>query len=193
MQKSDGKPNFALADFIAPKETGVKDYIGIFAVTTGIGIEKLVEKFENDHDDYNSIMTKALADRLAEAFAEHLHELVRKEYWGYTPDENFSNEERIKEKYIGIRPAPGYPAQPDHTEKPIIFSLLDTEKNTGIKLTESMAMYPTASVSGLYFSHPESRYFSVGKIGKDQVLDYHKRKGMSLEEIERWLSPVLNY
>ena len=165
----------------------------MFAVTTGIGIEKIVEQFEKDHDDYNSIMTKALADRLAEAFAEHLHKLVRKEYWGYAADENYSNEELIKEKYIGIRPAPGYPAQPDHTEKPIIFSLLDVEKNAGIKLTESMAMYPAASVSGLYFSHPEAKYFSVGKIEKDQVLDYHRRKGISVEEIEKWLSPILNY
>ena len=138
-------------------------------------------------------MVKAIADRLAEAFAEHLHELVRKEYWGYAVNESYSNEDLIKEKYIGIRPASGYPAQPDHTEKPIIFSLLDAEKNTGIKLTESMAMYPAASVSGLYFSHPEARYFSVGKIGKDQVLDYHRRKGMSVEEIEKWLNPILNY
>jgi 5-methyltetrahydrofolate--homocysteine methyltransferase len=193
MQKSKDEPNIALVDFIAPKETGVKDYIGMFAVTTGIGIEKLVEKYEKDHDDYNSIMTKALADRLAEAFAEHSHELVRKEYWGYSSDEKISIEGLIKEKYVGIRPAPGYPAQPDHTEKPIIFSLLDAEKNTGIKLTESMAMYPAASVSGLYFSHPQAKYFTVGKISKDQVLDYHRRKGMSVEEIERWLSPILNY
>ena len=193
MQKSSGEPNIALADFIAPKETGVEDYIGMFAVTAGIGIEKLIEKYEKEHDDYNSIMTKALADRLAEAFAEHLHELVRKEYWGYASDENLANQELIKEKYIGIRPAPGYPAQPDHTEKPIIFSLLDAEKNIGIKLTESMAMHPAASVSGLYFSHPEARYFTVGKIGKDQVLDYHRRKGMSVEEIEKWLNPILNY
>jgi len=193
IQKSKDEPNIALADFIAPRESGLQDYIGMFAVTAGIGIEKLVEKFEKDHDDYNSIMVKALADRLAEAFAEHLHELVRKEYWGYASDEKLSNEEIIKEKYIGIRPAPGYPAQPDHTEKPIIFSLLDAEKNTEIKLTESMAMYPAASVSGLYFSHPESKYFTVGKIIKDQILDYHRRKGMSVEEIERWLSPILNY
>jgi len=193
MQKSSGEPNLALADFIAPKESGVEDYIGMFAVTAGIGIEKQIEKFEKDHDDYNSIMIKAIADRLAEAFAEHLHEIVRKQYWGYGSNENFSNEELIKEKYTGIRPAPGYPAQPDHTEKPIIFSLLDVEKNTGIKLTESMAMYPAASVSGLYFSHPESKYFTVGKISKDQVLDYHRRKGMSVEESERWLSPILNY
>ena len=193
MQKSSGEPNIALADFIAPKESGVEDYIGMFAVTAGIGIEKLIEKFEKEHDDYNSIMIKAIADRLAEAFAEHLHELVRKQYWGYASDEMFSNDDLIKEKYDGIRPAPGYPAQPDHTEKPVIFSLLNVEKNTGIKLTETMAMYPAASVSGLYFSHPESKYFTVGKISKDQVLDYHRRKGMSVEEVERWLSPILNY
>jgi 5-methyltetrahydrofolate--homocysteine methyltransferase len=193
MQKAKDEPNIALADFIAPKESGVEDYIGMFAVTVGIGIEKLVEKFEKDHDDYNSIMIKALADRLAEAFAEHLHELVRKEYWGYASDEKLSNEDLVKERYIGIRPAPGYPAQPDHTEKPIIFSLLDVEKNTGIRLTESLAMYPAASVSGLYFAHPEAKYFNVGKIDKDQVLDYHRRKGMSVEDIEKWLSPILNY
>ncbi|MBK7631812.1 MAG: methionine synthase [Ignavibacteriales bacterium] len=193
IQKSQREPNVALADFIAPKESGIEDYIGMFAVTAGVGIEKIVEKFEKEHDDYNSIMVKAIADRLAEAFAEHLHELVRKEYWGYATDEKFSNQELIKENYVGIRPAPGYPAQPDHTEKPIIFSLLDVEKNTGIKLTESMAMYPAASVSGLYFSHSESKYFSVGKIEQDQVLDYHKRKGMSVEELEKWLSPILAY
>ncbi|MBE0570550.1 MAG: methionine synthase [Ignavibacteriaceae bacterium] len=193
MEKSSGEPNIALADFIAPKESGIEDYIGMFAVTAGVGIEKLVEKFEKEHDDYNSIMIKALADRLAEAFAEHLHELVRKDYWGYASDEKFSNEDLVKERYIGIRPAPGYPAQPDHTEKPIIFSLLDVEKNAGIVLTESLAMYPAASVSGLYFSHPEAKYFTVGKIGKDQVLDYHRRKGMSIEEIEKWLSPIINY
>jgi len=192
-QKTDGLPNLALADFIAPKDSGKKDYIGAFAVTAGIGIEKLVTKFEKDHDDYSSIMVKALADRLAEAFAEHLHELVRKKYWGYSPEEEFANEDLIKENYRGIRPAPGYPAQPDHTEKPIIFSLLGAEKNTGIELTETYAMYPAASVSGLYFAHPESKYFTVGKIGKDQVMDYHKRKGMSLKETERWLSPILNY
>jgi 5-methyltetrahydrofolate--homocysteine methyltransferase len=192
-QKSQNTPNIALADFVAPKESKTEDYIGMFAVTAGEGIEILVEQFEKDHDDYNSIMVKAIADRLAEAFAEHLHELVRKKYWGYAVEENLSNEELVKEKYIGIRPAPGYPAQTDHTEKSIIFSLLDVEKNAGIKLTESMAMYPAASVSGLYFAHPEAKYFNVGKIDKDQVLDYHKRKGMSLEEIEKWLSPILNY
>jgi len=191
--KSDGLPNLALADFISPKENGKEDYIGAFAVTAGIGIESLIEKYEKEHDDYNSIMVKALADRFAEAFTEHLHELVRKKYWGYAPEEEFSNNELIKESYQGIRPAPGYPAQPDHTEKRIIFDLLDVEKNTGIKLTENLAMYPAASVSGLYFAHPESKYFTVGKIGKDQVLDYHRRKGMSVEEVERWLGPILNY
>ena len=151
------------------------------------------EKFERDNDDYSSIMTKAIADRLAEAFAEYLHLIVRKKYWGYSPEEEFTSEELIKENYQGIRPAPGYPAQPDHTEKSAIWELLDVEKNTSMILTESLAMYPAASVSGLYFSHPESKYFNVGKIGKDQILDYHKRKGMSIEEIERWLGPILNY
>jgi 5-methyltetrahydrofolate--homocysteine methyltransferase len=192
-RKSDSLPNIALSDYIAPKDSGITDYIGAFAVTAGIGIEALIQKFEKEHDDYNSIMVKALADRLAEAFAEHLHELVRKQYWGYAADESLTNNELIKESYVGIRPAPGYPAQPDHTEKPLIFELLDVTKNTGIKLTESLAMYPAASVSGLYFAHPGSKYFNVGKIGKDQVLDYHKRKGMSMTEVERWLAPILNY
>lgn len=191
--KAGNQPNYALSDFIAPKESGKADYIGAFAVTTGIGIESLVEKFEKELDDYNSILVKALADRLAEAFAEHLHELVRKEYWGYAAYESFSIEQLIKEEYTGIRPAPGYPAQPDHTEKHIIFDLLSAEMNAGIKLTESLAMYPAASVCGLYFSHPDSKYFNVGKITKDQVLDYHRRKGMSVEEIEKWLSPILSY
>ncbi|MFO7448168.1 MAG: methionine synthase [Ignavibacteriaceae bacterium] len=192
-KKSDNLPNLALADFIAPKESGKVDYIGAFAVTAGIGIEPLLDKYKKEHDDYSSIMVKSLADRLAEAFAEHLHELVRKKYWGYAPEEEFANEDLIKENYAGIRPAPGYPAQPDHTEKTTIFNLLDVTNNTGIKLTESLAMYPAAAVSGLYFAHPESKYFNVGKISKDQVVDYHKRKGMSLEEVERWLSPILNY
>ncbi|MHB8930232.1 MAG: methionine synthase [Melioribacteraceae bacterium] len=191
--KSAGIPNAALADFIAPKESGIKDYIGMFAVTTGIGIEKIVSQFEKDNDDYNSIMTKAVADRLAEAFTELLHQKIRKEYWGYANGENFSNEDLIAEKYIGIRPAPGYPAQPDHTEKLTIWKLLDAEKNTSISLTESLAMYPAASVCGLYFAHPESKYFTVGKIGKDQIDDYRKRKGISLKEAERWLRPILNY
>ena len=192
-KKTDNLPNLALADFIAPKATGIKDYIGAFAVTAGIGIEEVVAKFEKDHDDYNSIMVKALADRLAEAFAEQLHELVRKKYWGYAPEEEFNNEDLIKENYQGIRPAPGYPSQPDHTEKLIIFDLLKAEENTSIKLTENMAMYPAASVSGLYFAHSEAKYFNVGKIGKDQILDYHRRKGLSIEEAEKWLSPILNY
>lgn len=191
--KRDGLPNLALADFVAPKESGRPDYVGAFAVTAGIGIEKLVEKYEKEHDDYNSIMVKALADRLAEAFAEHLHELVRKKYWSYSPEEEFKNVDLIKESYLGIRPAPGYPAQPDHTEKPVIFDLLEVEKNAGIKLTENFAMYPAASVSGLYFAHPHSKYFDVGKIGKDQVIDYHRRKGISLDEAEKWLRPILNY
>ncbi len=192
-KKTDKLPNLALADFIAPKEGGTKDYIGAFAVTAGIGIEEIVARFEKDHDDFSSIMTKALADRLAEAFAEYLHELVRKKYWGYAPEEEFNSEDLIKENYQGIRPAPGYPAQPDHTEKLIIFDLLKAEENTSIKLTENMAMYPAASVSGLYFAHPEAKYFNVGKIGKDQILDYHRRKGLSLEEVEKWLRPILNY
>lgn len=192
-EKSEGQPNFALSDFIAPKETGLIDYIGGFAVTAGIGIEKWIEKYQNDQDDYNKIMMQALADRLAEAFAELLHKKVRTEYWGYDNSENLNNEELILEKYRGIRPAPGYPACPDHTEKWLLFELLDAEKNTGIKLTESLAMYPASSVSGLYFAHPESKYFGLGKINKDQAEDYAGRKGMTLEEIERWLSPVLGY
>jgi 5-methyltetrahydrofolate--homocysteine methyltransferase len=191
--KPNGLPNLALADFIAPKDSSKPDYIGAFAVTAGIGAEELAEKYEKEHDDYNSIMVKALADRLAEAFAEHLHELVRKKYWGYSPEEEFTNNDLIKESYQGIRPAPGYPAQPDHTEKLIIFDLLDVEKNACINLTENLAMYPAASISGLYFAHPDSKYFDVGKIGKDQVIDYHRRKGMSLEEAEKWLGPILNY
>jgi 5-methyltetrahydrofolate--homocysteine methyltransferase len=191
-QKAPGLPNFCLSDFIAPLESGREDYIGGFAVTAGIGIEALLEKYERDHDDYNSIMVKAIADRLAEAFAERMHERVRKEFWPYATDESLSNEELIKEKYQGIRPAPGYPACPDHTEKGTLFELLDAGK-IGIELTESYAMYPASSVSGFYFSHPESKYFAVGKINKDQVLDYAMRKDMPVEEIERWLSPVLSY
>lgn len=191
--KSQGLPNTALSDFVAPKDTNVKDYIGMFAVTTGHGIEKLIEKFKKDHDDYNSIMIKAIADRLAEAFAELLHEKVRKEIWGYAADENLINEKLIAEEYLGIRPAPGYPAQPDHTEKLTIWKLLDAEKETSITLTESLAMNPAASVCGIYFAHPQSKYFTVGKIGKDQVEDYRKRKGMSMKEAEKWLRPILNY
>jgi len=193
MKKTDGQPNFALADFIAPKEDNIPDHIGAFAVTTGIGLEELVTKYEKDHDDYKAILVKSLADRLAEAFAEHLHEKVRREYWGYAGNESFSNEELVKEKYIGIRPAPGYPSQPDHTEKQIVFNLLGVEGNTGITLTENFAMYPAASVCGLYFANPAAKYFNVGKINKEQVIDYHRRKGMSIDEIEKWLSPILNY
>ena len=193
IKKAENQPNLALADFIAPKESGMIDYIGAFAVTAGISIEDLVTRYEQDEDDYKSIMVKALADRLAEAFAEYLHEQVRKEYWGYTNKEKLSNLELIKEKYVGIRPAPGYPAQPDHTEKISIFEILDVEKNTSIKLTENLAMYPAASISGLYIASPEAKYFSLGKIEKDQVLDYHRRKGMSVTEVEKWLATSLNY
>ncbi len=192
-EKAKGEPHYALSDFIAPKASCIPDYFGGFAVTTGIGCDELVAEFEKQHDDYNSIMFKALADRLAEALAERMHERVRKEYWSYAVEERLSNEELIKEKYTGIRPAPGYPACPDHTEKHILFDLLNAEKATGIRLTENFAMYPTAAVSGFYFSHPESRYFGLGKINKDQVLDYAKRKNMSIEEAERWLAPNLAY
>ncbi len=187
-----GKPQLALADFIAPRESGRVDYIGAFAVTAGHGTQELAERFEKDHDQYNSIMAKALADRLAEAFAEYLHKRARAE-WGFGKDEELSPEDLIAEKYRGIRPAPGYPAQPDHTEKPIIFELLSVSDATGIALTESFAMYPAASVCGLYFAHPESHYFAVSSIGKDQVESYAVRKGMKVSEVERWLSPVLGY
>ncbi len=192
-KRADGIPNLSLADFVAPENHGIQDYIGGFAVTAGIGIEKIVEKFEKEHDDYSSIMIKALADRLAEAFAELMHQRVRKEFWGYASDENLSNEELIREKYRGIRPAPGYPACPDHTEKETLFKLLQVEENTGIRLTESFAMYPASSVSGWYFSHPESNYFGLGKIEKDQVEEYAKRKNKSTTEMEKWLSSHLNY
>jgi len=187
------RPHTALADFIAPRETGLADYIGAFAVTAGIGEEEAIGKYVKPHDDYTRIMLKALADRLAEAFAERMHERVRHELWGYAPDERLTNEELIAEKYRGIRPAPGYPAQPDHTEKGTLFKLLNATEVTGIRLTESYAMWPGAAVCGLYFSHPESHYFGVGKVERDQVEDYARRKGWSVEEAERWLSPVLNY
>ncbi|OIO37442.1 MAG: methionine synthase, partial [Candidatus Omnitrophica bacterium CG1_02_46_14] len=185
--------NYALSDFVAPKKTGIKDYLGAFAVTTGIRIEPLIRKFEKDHDDYHAIMTKALADRLAEAFAEKLHELVRKEYWGYAKKEAFTNEDLIRERYRGIRPAPGYPACPDHTEKRSLFNLLHAERYVKITLTENFAMYPAASVSGFYFANPQAKYFSVGKIQADQVADYARRKGMDIKTVERWLSPNLSY
>lgn len=192
-EKAKDQPYYALSDFIAPVGSRVNDYWGGFAVTTGIGCDELVAQYEKNYDDYNSIMVKALADRLAEAFAEKMHEMVRKEYWGYSSDEQLSNEELIKEQYAGIRPAPGYPACPEHTEKITLFNILDAEENTGIYLTESLAMHPTAAVSGFYFSHPESRYFGVGKLGKDQIEDYAKRKNETVEVVERWLGPNLGY
>ena len=192
-KKGAGVPNVSLVDFVAPEETGLKDYFGAFAVSAGFGAKALADKFEEDHDDDNSIMIKAVADRLAEALAEMMHEKVRKEIWGYAASESLTNEELIKEKYKGIRPAPGYPACPDHTEKPALFELLQVEKNIGVELTESNAMFPAASVSGFYFSHPEARYFGLGKIQKDQVEHYASRKGMSVEDIERWLAPNLGY
>ncbi len=193
VKKAPGQPNLSLADFIAPAESGKTDYIGGFAVTTGIGIEKWLEKFKAEHDDYNSIMLKALADRLAEAFAELMHERVRKEFWGYASEEHLSNEDLIKEAYAGIRPAPGYPACPDHTEKWKLFELLNATENTGITLTESLAMYPASSVSGWYLANPEGKYFGLGKIEKDQVTDYAARKNWTVEEAEQWLRPNLEY
>jgi 5-methyltetrahydrofolate--homocysteine methyltransferase len=192
-KKRSGQPNKALSDYVAPKETGIQDYMGAFAVTTGHGVNELVEKFQKDHDDYNAILVKALADRLAEAFAEYLHREVRTDLWGYSPNEDLDNDQLIREEYAGIRPAPGYPAQPDHTEKRILFDLLDVEESACITLTEHLAMSPASSVSGLYFAHPDSQYFNLGNIEKDQVEDYAQRKGMSVEEIERWLGPNLAY
>ncbi len=188
-QKTAGAPNIALADFIAPKDSGVQDYMGCFCVTTGFGVEEKAKAFEKDLDDYNSILVKALGDRLAEAFAEYLHLQVRKEIWGYTSDEVLSNEELIKEQYKGIRPAPGYPACPDHLEKPTIWKLLEVEQKIGVKLSESMAMWPASSVSGYYFANPESKYFGLGKIKKDQIEDYAKRRNISLEQAQKWLAP----
>ena len=192
-QKADGKPNLSLADFVAPESSGVNDYIGGFCVTTGHGVDELVAEFMAQHDDYNSIMVKALADRLAESFAEYLHRLVRRELWGYDAEESLTAEELIGERYRGIRPAPGYPACPDHTEKATLFRLLDATNASGVVLSESFAMSPAASVSGFYFSHPEARYFAVGKIGRDQVEDLSGRKGVPVKEIERWLRPNLSY
>lgn len=188
-QKTVGAPNIALADFIAPKESGIQDYIGCFCVTTGFGVDEKASAFEKQLDDYNSILLKAIADRLAEAFAEYLHLKVRKEIWGYASDEKLSNEDLIKENYTGIRPAPGYPACPDHLEKPTIWKLLKVEETIGVKLTESMAMWPASSVSGYYFAHPDSKYFGLGKIKKDQVEDYAKRRNISVEIAMKWLSP----
>jgi len=193
IEKLPGRPNLALSDFIAPKESGIPDFMGAFAVTAGIGLDRLVERYEATHDDYNSIMAKALADRLAEAFAELMHRRVRRELWAYAPQEQVDNEALIAEKYQGIRPAPGYPACPDHTEKGQLFELLEATDNAGITLTESFAMRPAAAVSGFYFSHPQSAYFGLGRIDRDQVEDYACRKGMTVAEVERWLAPNLGY
>ena len=191
--KAPGKPNYCLADFIAPVETDVVDYIGGFAVTCGIGIEEKLTEFEKQHDDYNSIMLKALADRLAEAFAEYMHEAVRKDFWGYAKDEAYKSEDLIREAYQGIRPAPGYPACPDHTEKEKLFELLNVTTDTGIELTESYAMYPAAAVSGWYFASPEAQYFNVGKIADDQLQDYARRKGLPEDVAKRWLASHLHH
>ena len=193
MARKKDKPNLCLSDYVAPADTGVQDWLGAFAVTTGIGIEEHLARFEADHDDYSSIMLKALADRLAEAFAERLHERVRREFWGYANDENFSNDDLIRERYRGIRPAPGYPACPDHTEKTLLWDLLQPDDTIGISLTESYAMYPASSVSGWYFSHPEARYFGTGKIGRDQMEDYARRTGHPVKEIERTIPHLLGY
>ena len=190
--EKQGFPNYCLADYVAPKESGKPDWIGAFAVTGGIGEEAIAKAYKADHDDYNAILIQAVCDRLAEAFAEDLHEQVRKVHWGYAPDEALSNEELIRENYQGIRPAPGYPACPEHTEKGSIWELLDVEQAIGMQLTESYAMWPGAAVSGWYFSHPESKYFAVAQIQQDQVEDYAQRKGMTLAEAERWLGPNLH-
>jgi 5-methyltetrahydrofolate--homocysteine methyltransferase len=189
----EGVPNRCLADYVAPKASGLHDYVGAFAVTTGLGAVEKIAEFKKAHDDYSAILLESVADRLAEAFAERLHQRVRKEFWGYIPDEHLDNEALIAEKYQGIRPAPGYPACPEHTEKGTLWQLLDVEKNTGIQLTESYAMWPGAAVSGWYFAHPESQYFVLGRIQKDQVADYAARKGWSLAEAEKWLAPNLAY
>jgi 5-methyltetrahydrofolate--homocysteine methyltransferase len=191
LEKREGLPNFALADFIAPKDLGIQDYMGCFCVSTGFGVQDLAKQFEANHDDYNAIMIKALADRLAEAFAEYLHKEIRTKYWGYAQDENLSNEDLIKENYKGIRPAPGYPACPDHLEKRTIWKLLKVKENIGVELTDSLAMWPAASVSGYYFGNKEAKYFGLGKITEDQLKDYAKRRGISNEEAEKWLSPNL--
>jgi 5-methyltetrahydrofolate--homocysteine methyltransferase len=192
-EKPKNKPNRCLTDFIAPKDSGIKDYIGAFVVTTGIGIDERVAEYEKDHDDYSAIMIKSLADRLAEAFAEHMHKKVRKEFWGYAADEQLGNNALIKEEYKGIRPASGYPAYPDHTEKDLIWALMDVKANTDIWLTEAKAMVPTAAVSGIYYSHPDSSYFAVGKINREQIEEYAQRKGMSISDAEYWLAPNLGY
>jgi 5-methyltetrahydrofolate--homocysteine methyltransferase len=193
MKKRGDRPNRCLSDFIAPRATYLQDYLGCFAVTAGVGVDALVNSFEDQHDDYNAILVKALADRLAEALAERLHERVRTEFWAYSPDEELENRSLIAEQYQGIRPAPGYPACPDHSEKPLLFELIDAKGSIGIELTESYAMVPSASVCGFYYSHPESHYFGVGKIAKDQAEDYARRKQVDLLQVEQWLAPVLGY
>jgi len=192
-KKPAGQFNRCLSDYVAPKGSGINDYIGAFAVSSGFGVDELVKVFDADHDAYNSILLKAVADRLAEASAEYLHEKVRKEYWGYAPDEDLDNDALIRESYQGIRPAPGYPACPEHTEKGLLWELLNVEENINMELTSSYAMWPGAAVSGWYFSHPESKYFAVAKLAKDQLLDYAARKGMTIEQAERWLSANLDY
>jgi 5-methyltetrahydrofolate--homocysteine methyltransferase len=192
-QHREGVPNRSLGDFVAPKETGLADHVGGFAVTAGLGSQDKVKEFKDQLDDYSAILLESIADRLAEAFAERLHQRVRQEHWGFVPDEHLANEELIAEKYTGIRPAPGYPACPEHTEKATLWELLDVEENAGIELTDSMAMWPGASVSGWYFSHPQSQYFVVGRLGHDQVEDYARRKGWTMAEAERWLSANLGY
>jgi 5-methyltetrahydrofolate--homocysteine methyltransferase len=193
LSRREGRANVALADFVAPRGSGLRDYIGAFAVTAGLGEDAIAERFKRANDDYSAITAKALADRLAEALAERMHQRVRREFWAYAPGETLGTSELIGEAYRGIRPAPGYPAQPDHTEKATLFELLDGERAIGVKLTESFAMWPSASVCGLYFSHPDSYYFGVGKIERDQVKDYAARKGQTLAEAEKWLAPILNY
>jgi 5-methyltetrahydrofolate--homocysteine methyltransferase len=193
LSKRDGKANVALSDFVAPIASGKPDYVGAFVVTAGIEEVRLAQRFERANDDYSSILVKALADRFAEAFAEHMHERVRREFWAYAADETFEPGDLMGEPYRGIRPAPGYPAQPDHTEKATLFRLLDAEKRVAVRLTESYAMWPGSSVSGLYLAHPESYYFGVAKVERDQVEDYSRRKSMSVADVERWLGQILNY
>ena len=189
----DERPNLCLADFVAPANSGVADHIGLFAVTAGIGLDELVAGYDDTHDIYHSIMAKALADRLAEAFAEYLHQRVRRQYWGYAAEETLDNDDLIRERYQGIRPAPGYPANPDHRQKRLIWSLLQPDSSAGISLTENLAMLPAASVSGIYFAHPDARYFGLGKIDRDQIVDYAARCSESVEETERWLASSLAY
>ena len=191
LKKRQGQPSFALSDFIAPVESNIKDYMGSFCVSTGFGTKERAEKFEKENDDYNSIMIKALADRLAEAFAEYLHFKIRTDFWGYAADESLSKEQLIKETYKGIRPAPGYPACPDHLEKQTLWDLMQVKESIGVELTESYAMWPAASVSGYYFAHPEAKYFGLGKIKEDQLLDYSKRRNIPLEQARKWLNPNL--